>query len=864
MGDFDKLNHPITQFLITSFQSYGFPLMANRSRQRWLLVALFAPLFLFNQFYQQQLTVQGWQAAPTATPHAADVTLRWLMRWDQARVDLVARPLIDAFAAEHPDIHVTLENIPDSSDYYRALALQLDQGVPPDVFYPATHIAYTLDLQGQLLPLTNAGPADGLDLTTYDKDVLALYRNGDEQLYCLPADIATLVVIYNKQLFDQAGVPYPSAGWDWAAFQATAQALTSTVEQKRGSDDKASHSASTTIYGVDRFYAYWPLLLWSWSGHNLFDDPQAPTRFLLADEQSIAALQWLADLGQSGVMPAFDGPEADEGDLFLQGRAAMQITGHWRVPAYLAAGLDFDFAPLPQGKYRVNRNDGSCFAIARNSTNSAAAWTFVNWLAGPAGAGAQLLTALQQVTPARLDLQQSAAFLHPPLLTDHNIAAFLVTDAQRFGLYDPLHPMRARWQEAADDGLAALWTGERDAAKTVARLAEEATEILDNLAVTKPTATPTRAQITTATVTMTPTQSITNSPTLTLPALAFISPLALPHHYYVDPQGNDEESGLRAATPFATLQHALAVVAPGDTIHLAAGDYRENVISITGGRADAPITIMGPQAAVLRGTGAASAAFYLTHSYYTLVGFTIDGLYGDPQDKEGYTEKLLYVQGRGEKTGVTGLRVLNMNFQNAGGECLRLRYFAQHNEIAYSTFTTCGLRDFEFDDGGKNGEAIYIGTSTDQWADGKNPTAAPDESSYNWIHHNVMNTQGNECVEIKEGGYANLIEYNSCTGQLDPEAAGLGARGSGNTIRYNLVYGNVGAGVRLGGHQVNGITYGTQNGVYGNQLFDNVAGGINITVEPQAQICGNQIERNLGKVVYGDGSEPYSPTEPCK
>ena len=127
-----------------------------------------------------------------------------------------------------------------------------------------------------------------------------------------------------------------------------------------------------------------------------------------------------------------------------------------------------------------------------------------------------------------------------------------------------------------------------------------------------------------------------------------------------------------------------------------------------------------------------------------------------------------------------------------------------------------------------------------------------------------MNTQGNECVEIKEGGYANLIEYNSCTGQLDPEAAGLGARGSGNTIRYNLVYGNVGAGVRLGGHQVNGITYGTQNGVYGNQLFDNVAGGINITVEPQAQICGNQIERNLGKVVYGDGSEPYSPTEPCK
>ena len=825
--------------------------MAHRSRQLFLLVVLLAPFFLFNQFYQQ--------IATSATPLPAEaVTIRWLMRWDQTRVDLVARPLIDAFVAEHPDIHVTLENIPDSSDYYRALALQLDQGVPPDVFYPATHIAYALDLRGQLLPLTNAGPADGLDLTVYDENVLALYRNQDEQLYCLPADIATLVVIYNKQLFDQAGVPYPSAGWDWSAFQSTAQALTSTVEQKRGSDDKNSHRLRTTIYGVDRFYAYWPLLVWSWSGHNLFDDPHAPTRFLLADEQAIAALQWLAELGQSGVMPAFDSPDAAEDDLFLQGRAAMQITGHWRVPAYLAAGLDFDFAPLPQGKYRVNRNDGSCFAIARNSTNSAAAWTFVNWLAGPAGAGAQLLTALQQITPARLDLQERAAFLKPPLLPDHNIAAFLATGAQRFSLYDPLHPMQARWQEVADDELAALWTGEQDAAETVAALGEEATEILENLAESTPTVTPSVLPTsTTATLPLV-------TPTATVTTTAFISPLALPRHYYVDPQGNDEQSGLRAATPFATLQHALAVVAPGDTIHLAPGDYRENVISITGGRADAPITIMGPQAAVLRGSGAASAAFYLTHSYYTLVGFTIDGLYGDPQDKEGYTEKLLYVQGRGEKAGVTGLRVLNMNFQNAGGECLRLRYFAQHNEIAYSTFTICGLRDFEFDDGGKNGEAIYIGTASDQWDDGKNPTADPDEASYNWIHHNVMNTQGNECVEIKEGGYANLIEYNSCTGQLDPESAGIGARGSGNIIRYNVVYGNVGAGVRLGGHEVNGVTYGTQNRVYGNQLFDNVAGGINITVEPQARICGNQVARNLGKVVYGDGSEPYSPTASCE
>lgn len=845
--------------------------MIQHSLRRFVLAALVLALFVGYANGERVAIVHGWQALqPTPRPPSDNATppattLRWFMRWDSARVATVARPLIAAFEAAHPDIQVVLENVEDSSDYYRALALALDQGTPPDVFYPATHVAYALDLRQQLLPVDSTG----LDLTVYDPAVLELYRNAAGELFCLPADVATLAVAYNKTLFDQAGVPYPDREWNWAEFQATAQALTTFSAANAGVDEEEDGVERAAIYGVDRFYRYWPLLVWSWSGHNLFDDPHFPTQFLLDDEPSIAALQWLADLAQAGIMPPLDGPEADAGDLFLQGRAAMQLTGHWQVPAYLAANLAVDFAPLPQGNYAVNRGDGSCFAIARTSPQAAAARIFVDWLAGPTGAGARLLTERQAVTPARRDLQQSAAFLNPPLLPNHNLAAFLAEDAQRFGLYDPLHPLQARWQEAADDRLAALWQGEHDAAETVEQLADEADEILGNLAPPPApltaTISPTTAPpaIATAGGTVPMSMPMTLSPFFSQPITALISPLPLPRHYYVAPQGRDDQPGLSPAAPLATLQQALTLAAPGDTIHLAPGDYRENVISVNAGRAEAPITIMGPPTAVLRGKGAASAAFYLTHSYYTLVGFTIDGLFGDPQDPEGYTEKLLYVQGKGEATGVTGLRVLHMTFQHAGGECLRLRYFAQHNEIAYSTFHTCGLLDFEFGDGGKNGEAIYVGTSTDQWADGKNPTAVPDESSYNWIHHNVMNTQGNECVEIKEGGYANLIEYNRCTGQLDPESAGIGVRGSGNLIRYNVIYGNLGAGIRLGGHEVGALTYGTENVVYGNDLFENVAGGLQITVAHQGQICGNRVERNLGKMVFGDGSETYTPTFPC-
>jgi hypothetical protein len=209
----------------------------------------------------------------------------------------------------------------------------------------------------------------------------------------------------------------------------------------------------------------------------------------------------------------------------------------------------------------------------------------------------------------------------------------------------------------------------------------------------------------------------------------------LPGHYYIAPDGDNANDGLASNRAFATIQKALHQAQPGDTIFLAPGAYEESITTEQAGQPDAPITIIGPAAAILRGDGDHSTAFLIKHDYYTLVGFTIDGLHGDAQQPNGYTDKLLYVQGSGTRQGIIGLKVLHMTLMNAGGECLRLRYFAQHNEVAYSTILNCGRLDYQFDDGGKNGEAIYIGTSSSQWEDGKNPTTDPDASMYNSPQH---------------------------------------------------------------------------------------------------------------------------------
>jgi hypothetical protein len=316
------------------------------------------------------------------------------------------------------------------------------------------------------------------------------------------------------------------------------------------------------------------------------------------------------------------------------------------------------------------------------------------------------------------------------------------------------------------------------------------------------------------------------------------APFCGPGTLFVAPGGDDAGPGT-PARPLATVQAALDRARPGATIRLASGDYRGAIRTVRSGTRNAPITICGPKDAVVRGTAYDQRIVEINHDYLVLEGFTIDGFFGpDPADKNAYAGKLIYAIGTAPGDGPSGLRISGMSFTNAGGECVRLRYFARRNEIADSTFRTCGLYDFRFGEGGKNGEGVYIGTAPEQQGENGAPDAARDRSDRNWIHGNDFVTRGNECVDIKENARKNLVEGNRCTGQRDKESGGFDSRGSSNTFRFNTSLGNKGAGIRFGG---DGRRDGIKNRAYGNVIRDNGQYGIQMTRNPQSLICGNRI-----------------------
>ena len=323
--------------------------------------------------------------------------------------------------------------------------------------------------------------------------------------------------------------------------------------------------------------------------------------------------------------------------------------------------------------------------------------------------------------------------------------------------------------------------------------------------------------------------------------------------------------------PGQSIQAAIELAQPGDTIELKDGEHTEDVVTVRDGEPDKRITITGSREAVLKGTGKEGRLFQVHHDYITVNGITLDGKIGPGDKEEHFVDKGLYAHGNRQtrvikkygqefRSAIDGLIVSNLKIINFGGECVRLRDHVTSAEMFGCHIQNCGVWDFVFGNmESVNGESIYIGTSQNQWMDGKNYVDGPDECKYIHVHHNVLLSEANE-LDVKESSSHILVEHNVCSTQKDPNSACLDSRSDKVIFRYNEVHGNEGAGVRIGGHTHEGHVYGQEVEVYGNIFSDNAQGAIKVqTGENTHKMCENTC-RN-GCEIGGSAADSYQDIE---
>ena len=268
--------------------------------------------------------------------------------------------MYEAFQEEYPNITVEIETL-GFDDYFTQMQTRVAGGTAPDCYELNTENFAAYANMGVLAPI------DGIDLSGMDATALSAFEVDGVQ-YGLPGSFSNVVLVYNKDLFDQANLEYPTSDWTQDDVQAAAEAI-----RALGDDIYGWYQGIT----YSEFYK-----VCAQFGGGLLNEDK--TEFTINSPENVAAAQMMVDrVLVSNVQPT----EAQMGgmgdwDLFMSGRLGMTPTGIWSFATF-ADGCDFawDIAVEPGAEQKATHFFSNAMVINADSEKKEAAMTWINFLA---------------------------------------------------------------------------------------------------------------------------------------------------------------------------------------------------------------------------------------------------------------------------------------------------------------------------------------------------------------------------------------------------------------------------------------------------------------------------------------------------
>jgi multiple sugar transport system substrate-binding protein len=308
------------------------------------------------------------------------------------------RTLATSFGQAQDDVAVELVEVPDRQALITRVTTAMAAGNPPDLFLINYRFYGQFAARGVLEPLQ--ARLDGSDVIAEDEMydlALDAFRDGNGDLVCLPQNVSSLVVYYNRDLFEQAGVPLPEAGWTWDDMTAAAAAL---------------RDGEQYGLGVEASIVRLAPFVWS-NGGDIVDDPTRPTRLTLDTPLSLAALERFLALGTDGLIPTAEESAAEDDEArFANGRLAMYLNSRRVTPQFrLIEDFEWDVAPLPVLDAPAGVLHSDAYCMTAGSEHHDAAFSFVEYALGPDGA--PVIARTGRTVPSLRSVAESEAFLDP-------------------------------------------------------------------------------------------------------------------------------------------------------------------------------------------------------------------------------------------------------------------------------------------------------------------------------------------------------------------------------------------------------------------------------------------------------------------
>ncbi len=279
--------------------------------------------------------------------------------WDVYQRDSMVA-ICDAYTAKNPDVVIDVQ-VTSWNEYWTKLEAAAESNTMPDIFWMHTNqILYYTEF-GMLADVTNL--YDDVDPQYYEKHFSDISRGNaqgsDGRMYGVPKDKDNIVLAYNKEMFDAAGVAYPDENWTW-------DDMVSASEKIHDATGKFGFMA----YNDDQM-GYWNFVYQA-GGCILTEDK---TKGGFDQEGTRKAMDFYIGIQDQPWCPkqAYFAETTPQTAFFSEG-GCMYLEGNWNLWAmqenFPEMRGKWDIAPLPkcpdpvQGDGRATISNGLCYSTA--------------------------------------------------------------------------------------------------------------------------------------------------------------------------------------------------------------------------------------------------------------------------------------------------------------------------------------------------------------------------------------------------------------------------------------------------------------------------------------------------------------------
>ena len=295
--------------------------------------------------------------------------------WDANQQKGIQTICDDWTALGNPKVKV---EVIDWDNYWTLLEAGASGGQLADVFWMHSDYSQIYMENDILLDLTGYIEKDGVDMSIYYPDIAAIYKRDDGKIFALPKDHDTIALLYNKALFDQAGVEYPTDEWTYEDMYEAAKKITEATP-----DDTYGYALNTSN-DQDGWYNY----IYSYGG-NVVNTEKTDTG--IDSAESKAAMEMVRKM-LTVATPQAVVAESGTDSLFQSGKVGMITQGSWMINSFYTAenSKDYAWAQIP---YCDRNGDGKCqkderwscynglgWAAAANTGNPDAAASLIEYL----------------------------------------------------------------------------------------------------------------------------------------------------------------------------------------------------------------------------------------------------------------------------------------------------------------------------------------------------------------------------------------------------------------------------------------------------------------------------------------------------